>query len=157
MKIFVKSKMWMEEIIEEEPDFFKDQAVISINDPNTSSPLTEQDCKYSLFLYLHDITNEAEGCRAGISRPILFDKEDAKKVLDFLDKIRKENVELYIHCYAGFSRSAAVGTFANNYLHWGEYMQTWKDFYRENDTMRPNYWVLEKLVEEYEWRQMQCL
>lgn len=158
MKIFVKRKMWMQSTIEEEPDFFKDCAVISINEPYTCSPLTKQDCKYSLFLHFYDITNEAEGYRAGITRPIMFDKEDAKKVIDFLDEIKKADVkELYIHCHAGFSRSAAVGTFANNYYHWGDDMHAWQAFYRENDTMRPNHWVLEKLVEEYEWRQMQCL
>lgn len=159
MKIFVKRKMWMESTIEEEPDFFKDQAVISINEPNTSSPLTEQDCRYSLFLYFHDITNEAEGYRAGISRPIMFDSEDAKRVIDFLDKIRKDNVdELYIHCYAGFSRSAAIGVFANNYLYWREgELCRWLDFYRQNDAMRPNHQVLEKLEEEYTWRLMQSL
>lgn len=149
MKIFVKSKGWMEFALAEEPDFFKDCAVISINDPNTSSPLTEQDCKYSLFLYFHDITNEAEGYRTGIGRPIMFAREDAKRVIDFLEKIRKDNIdELYIHCYAGFSRSAAVGIFANNYLHWGDdFRRQWVDFYRQNDAMRPNHWVLEKLLE----------
>ena len=158
MKIFVKSKGWMQSTVEEEPDFFKDQAVISINDPNTSSPLTEQDCKYSLFLYFHDITNEAEGYRAGISRPIMFAREDAKSVIDFLVKIWEDNVdELYIHCYAGFSRSAAVGIFANNYLHWFDDCLQWVDFYRQNDAMRPNHWVLEKLTEEYECRLMQIL
>ena len=108
MKIFVKSKSWMSSMLDEEPDFFKDHAVISINAPNTSSPLTEQDCKYSLFLYFYDITNEAEGYRAGITRPIMFAKEDAKKVIDFLDEIKKADVkELYIHCHAGFSTASS--------------------------------------------------
>ena len=42
----------------------------------------------------------------------LFTREDAEKIIDFIRKNKTEVEHLIIHCYAGQSRSLAVGAFA---------------------------------------------
>ena len=57
-----------------------------------------------LTLYFDDIIKEVEGA-------VLFSDEQADQIIDFI--LAHRDVEtLLIHCYAGRSRSRAVGAFA---------------------------------------------
>jgi predicted protein tyrosine phosphatase len=48
---------------------------------------------------------------------VLFNKEHAKKIISFLDKINEEDDgDLIIHCDLGISRSAAVAMFSLEYF-----------------------------------------
>ena len=84
-------------------------AVISIQDSHTQGfgfQFTEnQFCKGVLTLYFDDIVKEVDGA-------VLFDDDMADKIISFIEKHRKSVDTLLIHCYAGQSRSRAVGAFA---------------------------------------------
>lgn len=83
-------------------------AVISIQDTHTGGFgfcfQESRFCKGVLTLYFDDIIKEVEGA-------VLFSDEQADQIIDFI--LAHRDVEtLLIHCYAGRSRSRAVGAFA---------------------------------------------
>ena len=84
-------------------------AVISIQDSHTGGfgvRFTEnQFCKGVLTLLFDDIVTEVDGA-------VLFDDDMADQIIDFIEKHRKAADTLLVHCYAGQSRSRAVGAFA---------------------------------------------
>lgn len=60
---------------------------------------------------------------------IYFNEEHAKQILDFAQKVFDSGEELNIHCYAGKSRSQAIGYVLNQYFNL--YLtQNLKDFKR---------------------------
>ena len=87
-------------------------AVISIQDTHTGGfglRFTEsRSCLGALTLLFDDIEREVEGA-------VLFSREQANAVIDFLDAHREAET-LLVHCYGGQSRSRAVGAFAVKYL-----------------------------------------
>ena len=84
-------------------------AVISIQDSHTQGfgvQFTEnQFCKGVLTLLFDDIVTEVEGA-------VLFDDDMAEQIIDFIEQHKKSADTLLVHCYAGQSRSRAVGAFA---------------------------------------------
>ena len=99
----------MEAEAAEQGPFTDTYAVISIQDSHTGGFgmkfAENQFCKGVLTLYFDDIVTEVDGA-------ILFDDEMADKIIDFIDGIKREVDTLLVHCYAGQSRSRAVGAFA---------------------------------------------
>ena len=83
-------------------------AVISIQDTHTKGFGLEfrenQFCKGVLTLYFDDIVKEVPGA-------VMFSRGQAEKILDFIHAQKRVDT-LLIHCYAGQSRSRAVGAFA---------------------------------------------
>lgn len=83
-------------------------AILSIQDSHTGGfGLTftpNRFCADVLTLQFDDITREVEGA-------VLFSEEMAKQIIAFLKKNKTVDT-LVIHCYAGQSRSRAVGAFA---------------------------------------------
>ena len=88
-------------------------AIISIQDSHTEGfGLTftpNHACKDVLTLIVDDIIKPVDGA-------ILFDDSHARQIIDFIEQNRNRVDTLLIHCYAGQSRSAAVGAFAMEYL-----------------------------------------
>lgn len=84
-------------------------AVISIQDSHTQGFGVQfaenQFCKGVLTLQFDDIVTEVEGA-------VLFDDDMAERILDFIEKHQAFVDTLLVHCYAGQSRSRAVGAFA---------------------------------------------
>ena len=84
-------------------------AVISIQDSHTGGfgvQFTEnQFYKGVLTLLFDDIVTEVDGA-------VLFDDDMAESILDFIEEHKASVDTLLIHCYAGQSRSRAVGAFA---------------------------------------------
>lgn len=84
-------------------------ALISIQDTHTGGfgiSFTESlCCKGVLTLYFDDVIRETPD-------GVLFTEEMAKRIIDFIETHRKTADTLLIHCYAGQSRSRAVGAFA---------------------------------------------
>ena len=84
-------------------------AVISIQDSHTGGFgvrfAENQFRKGTLTLYFDDIVTEVDGA-------VLFDDDMADKIIEFIEKNRKVADTLLVHCYAGQSRSRAVGAFA---------------------------------------------
>ena len=83
-------------------------AIISIQDTHTGgfgiTFTPSQFCQDVLTLYFDDIVREVEGA-------VLFSDEMAGQIISFIKKNRKVDT-LLVHCYAGQSRSRAVGAFA---------------------------------------------
>lgn len=88
-------------------------AVISIQDSHTEGfgvQFTEnQFCKGVLTLMFDDIVTEVDGA-------VLFDDEMGDAIIDFIEKHRRTVDTLLVYCYAGQSRSRAVGAFAVDML-----------------------------------------
>lgn len=84
-------------------------AVISIQDSHTQGfgfQFTEnQFCKGVLTLLFDDIVKDVDGA-------VLFNDDMADLIIGFIEKYKKLSDTLLIHCYAGQSRSKAVGAFA---------------------------------------------
>lgn len=94
----------LEEMVERSDTY----AVISIQDTHTDgfgvAFTKNQFCQDVLTLYFDDIVREVEGA-------VLFSDEMAEQIIEFIKKNRKVDT-LLVHCYAGQSRSRAVGAFA---------------------------------------------
>lgn len=84
-------------------------AVISIQDSHTGGFGVQfaenQFCKGVLTLLFDDIVTKVEGA-------VLFNDDMADKIIEFIERNKKTVDTLLIHCYAGQSRSRAVGAFA---------------------------------------------
>ena len=84
-------------------------AVISIQDSHIDgfgvTFAENQFCKGVLTLYFDDIVTEVDGA-------VLFDDDMADRIIEFIEKYKDAVDTLLIHCYAGQSRSRAVGAFA---------------------------------------------
>ena len=93
--------------------------VISIQDSHTNGfgmQFTEnQFCKGVLTLLFDDIVKEVDGA-------VLFDDEMADKIIDFIAEKKRVADTLLVHCYAGQSRSRAVGAFCGRDA-WGRQQQ----------------------------------
>ena len=83
--------------------------VISIQDSHTDGFgirfKENQFCKGVLTLYFDDIVTEVDGA-------VLFDDDMAESIIDFIELHKTKVDTLLVHCYAGQSRSRAVGAFA---------------------------------------------
>lgn len=94
----------LEEMVERSDTY----AVISIQDTHTGgfgiTFTPNQFCQDVLTLYFDDIVREVEGA-------VLFSDEMAEQIIAFIKKNRKVDT-LLVHCYAGQSRSRAVGALA---------------------------------------------
>lgn len=94
----------LEEMVERSDNY----AIISIQDTHTGgfgvTFTPSQYCQDVLTLYFDDVIREVDGA-------VLFTDEMAKQIIDFIKKNRKVET-LLVHCYAGQSRSRAVGAFA---------------------------------------------
>jgi predicted protein tyrosine phosphatase len=84
-------------------------AVISIQDSHMCGFgfqfAENQFCKGVLTLMFDDIVKEVDGA-------VLFNDDMADKIIAFIEQHQKYVDTLLVHCYAGQSRSRAVGAFA---------------------------------------------
>lgn len=94
--------------LEEMAELSDTYAVISIQDTHTKGfglQFCESEyCKGALTLYFDDVVREVEGAA-------LFTEEQAEQIIAFIQAHRGVDT-LVVHCYAGQSRSRAVGAFA---------------------------------------------
>lgn len=99
----------MEKEAAEEGSLTDTYAVISIQDSHMNGfgfQFTEnQFCKGVLTLKFDDIVKE-------LDEAVIFNDDIADTIIEFIQKHKKTVDTLLIHCYAGQSRSRAVGAFA---------------------------------------------
>ena len=111
--------------------------VISIQDTHTQGfgvTFTENKyCKGVLTLYFDDIEREVKDA-------VLFNKEMAEKIIHFIQDHLDVDT-LLVHCYAGQSRSRAVGAFAEKLLGRDN-----SEYFKE---YHPNMYVYDLLEEVY--------
>ena len=121
---------------------FKDSfATISIQDAQSNGFGFEfkqsKYCKGVLTLYFDDVYKKVKGTTP-------FNKDMANQIIDFLDEYDGKVDTLLIHCYAGQSRSRAVGAFAQYFI--GE------DNLDLINYGSPNMTVYKTLIKEYKKR-----
>jgi predicted protein tyrosine phosphatase len=108
-KIFIKNRC---QAHRESYGKFDTTAIISINTPGDSANTfcKTHTIRKVLTLFFSDIgVRDTDG--------IPMSKEDAKKIADFVKWLKTTDTkELWIHCDAGVSRSAAVGAAILKYL-----------------------------------------
>jgi len=84
--------------------------MISITDPGRRATLPEG--WGSVLRLQFDDIEEAEPFRPyGGSKDWPFDKHDAKRIIDWLEENKGKLAGIYVHCWGGISRSAAVAKF----------------------------------------------
>jgi len=98
----------------EDNSLFKDSfAIISIQDAQSNGFGFEfkqsKYCKGVLTLEFDDVYKKVSGT-------VQFNKDMANQIIDFLDEYDGKVDTLLIHCYAGQSRSRAVGAFAQYFV-----------------------------------------
>ena len=92
-----------------------------------------------LNLEFDDITKDT-GTRHGITAHGISD-DQAKQIVEFLEKAVDEGLDIYVHCLAGRSRSQAIVRYVLS-----RWEGPWElNPYNPNET--PNYYVLGKLRE----------
>jgi len=111
-------------------------AFISINDSKNDFSFFKFDHPNVLRLYFEDITQPLEDYK-------LFDINDAIKIIKFVENNKDKSY--LVHCHAGISRSAAVGTFINDYYH----IMDKDEFKRLNSYISPNWFIYEMLVKTF--------
>ena len=113
--------------------------------PSVKKTLREMRCRHFLSLNFWDITDsQYNRVKKKHSGAILFNKDQAQQVVDFIDVIQSEEEEsaLVAHCSAGISRSGAVGVFACDYC-----KLDYNKFMKDNPYLMANQHVLRLLRE----------
>lgn len=94
--------------------------LISISEPDEDSPRLHNDWEDILYLHFDDIDRECPSI--GGRELVLFNKTQAGKILNFVEKYKGSINTLVIHCLAGISRSVGVQVaLAKIYLDKDEY------------------------------------
>lgn len=96
----------------------KPWAVISVSTHRSEFARLSEDNRVGLLqLSFHDIANERIS-QTDAYRGLLFTKEQAKEVLDFVKEVLPQIEILLVHCEAGMSRSPAIAAAIAHVL-WG--------------------------------------
>jgi len=150
-KIYVLPKVQFHEILknnnitDESVEEFINIGFICINDFSGKyyhDPLFLADHHNVLSLFFDDVENDLDISPTNHKETKAFTKDDAKKIINFLDDNKNINT-LLIHCAAGISRSGAVGSFALSYLNGDK-----EHFKQTNSFIMPNARVLRLLNNE---------
>lgn len=139
MKIFVKSRKWIENNLEFNPEWHRGKYIISIFGSYNQSPFSQR--FNVLQLKFDDVTEKDE-------EGIHFNKEMAKQIINFIKDI--EDKPIYVHCDAGISRSGAIGYMLNEWFN--KFIEINKEdnkfFLSENSHIMPNPEVVRILKNE---------
>jgi len=120
-------------------------AFISIISPDRPAEkhYFERDTPNVLNLEFDDADEEIEKAYRNTAFPVhLFSKEDANKIIDFIQS--NIGMDFYVHCTAGIARSGAVGWFIRQITN-----SNFEDFCIHNPQIDPNMYVLKILNEVY--------
>lgn len=127
MKIFVVNKIF---ILQQNREFFEANNVINISCKRDNYELAGNN---ALRLKFDDVTEEWEGDHE------LFDEDDARQIHNFIDNMDKSK-HLYVNCFAGISRSGAVGYILNEYFN--RYLEVnsndYDEFVNKHPQIHPN-------------------
>lgn len=136
MRIYVVPRRYIK-MFSAKDDFFKNNNFISIGEVDGCEGVPI-DGKNILKLVFDDATDQETGVN-------LFNEFHAEQIKAFAERL-DQSKPLYINCYAGVSRSGAVGTVLNDYfnLYLTDCKRTpdWEAFYENNRQIQPNAYVM---------------
>ena len=125
-------------------EFFKNNNFISIGEQEGYEGVSATGSNI-LKLVFDDASPSESGCT-------LFTPEQARSIKQFVDTIDKTKA-LFVNCYAGVSRSGAVGTvindYVNCYLNDCKKNDDWDLFFQRNPQILPNAYVMRVMREEF--------
>lgn len=138
MQIYVVPRFYVARY-EPESVFFKANNFISIGEEFGKEGVPV-DGDNILKLVFDDISDKEEGK--------LFSEKQAMMIKEFVDRIDKTK-PLFVNCYAGISRSGAVGSVLNDYVNYmmndGAKNEDWYYFEKDNKQIKPNAHVVRVL------------
>lgn len=137
MKIFVVNRSFIRKQYYKDKTFFYNNNVINIRDHDDNYPLINNKSTV-LRLIFDDVTDFDRNSKESF-KYIFFDKNHANQILDFINQMDKSK-DLYVNCYAGISRSGAVGDCLNQYFNvYLENNNIDKEFFKtQNRQIQPN-------------------
>lgn len=125
-------------------EFFKNNNFISIGEQEGYEGVSATGSNI-LKLVFDDASPSEAGCT-------LFTPKQARSIKQFVDTIDKTKA-LFVNCYAGVSRSGAVGTvindYVNCYLNGCKKNEDWDLFFQRNPQILPNAYVMRVMCEEF--------
>ena len=144
MKILVKSRQWMTNQLQKDPNWFFNKNIISIFSSGDISPFPD---RFNVLKLNFDDISERDipvGWNifdSATKENIFFNEDHAKQIKDFISEIPADSTKtFYIHCDAGVSRSGAVGYLLNEYFN--KYLannsEDYKFFQIHNSHVMPN-------------------
>lgn len=113
MKIFVVDRSFIRKQYYKDKTFFYNNNVINIRDHDDNYPLINN--KSTVLRLIFDDVTDIDRNNEESFRYIFFDENHAKQILDFINQMDKSK-DLYVNCFAGISRSGAVGDCLNQYF-----------------------------------------
>lgn len=152
MEIYVYSKKFLKSKWYSDMDYFRNNNRYFISIAGMADgcefpcPYLTKDSKRVLHLLFDDITEQHFSDYPYDVSVILFDKDHAKKIHDFINTVPK-NAELVVNCAAGISRSGAVGYVLNQWFN-ADNDTDFKMFFVRNSQIQPNPTV--KRILQYE-------
>lgn len=149
MKIYIKDRYWINNILNKKPDFYMGKEIISIYSSGDTSPFID---RFNILkLNFDDIVYPEVLSEKELNEVILFDEDMAKQIVEFAQKMNPNKL-CFIHCDAGISRSGAVGYVLNEYFNKKlENNETDFNFFKnENKHILPNDLVVKILKKSFE-------
>ena len=114
---------------------------------NYDQAVMEDDHHNFLNLWFDDITDDALYNKSYYPSCYLFTEKQARLIIEFCE-YNQSKKNLFVHCFAGISRSGAVGTFINDI--WGE--ESFQEFSARHPWLHHNPYVKMLLMREYRER-----
>lgn len=134
----------------QDPNLADKFKIISINDPEDRYVWGDIYPSHPnvLSLKFHDIVVDDRTIEnfkmINGGRYTLFNEDHAEKIIWFLTELEPTD-NLFVHCFAGVSRSGGIGTFAREM--WNVDYSTFK---QSNPQICPNIYVMKVLADQYQ-------
>ncbi len=119
MKIYVVPRFWIEKQLANDSNWPMNKWIISIYSSEAGIDFSPLPDRFNILkIQFDDVSKrDAEGWSSVIDNCIFFNEEHAKKIHEFIKKIKADDKkEFYVHCDAGVSRSGAIGYLLNEYF-----------------------------------------
>ena len=126
MKVIVISRAMMNNWLEQKMDLLNNDnvAIISVNTYTHWNGQFKEETLFDKFENFTNNTNLLKLWFDDVSEPTtwngmnnkLFDADDARKVVEFINEKQNTVDTFIVHCTAGISRSGAIGMFIKDYL-----------------------------------------
>ena len=116
MKIYVVPRMYIEKMINSNPNWVGGKWIISIYSSEKGIDFSPLPDRFNILKLQFDDISERDKDIIN-DNYIFFNENHAKQIHEFIKDIKENDTrEFYVHCDAGVSRSGAVGYLLNEYF-----------------------------------------